>query len=504
MFKFSRLVIAYAIAVPLALLLGYLVVSPGNFTFAVIGMLLFFMAFPLFLKWHHILLIVFWNSVFDVGLLPGQPQLWVLLAFLSFGISFLNHIVFQRKFLSAPELTKPLLFLSAVVLFTAWYRGGIGIRALGGSSYGGRYYVFILAAIVGYFAFTAEPISIARSGKMAGWFFGSGTTAVLSNVVYTLGPAFYFLYYLVPSADAQMQAAADFGLTNIDRISSLEPTCIAAVCCLLARYGIRGIFDLTYPWRLAFFCIAFGASFFSGFRTGIMILMLIFACQFYLEGLLRSHYLPIVLGLAICGMAPVLFFTRSMPTSVQRAISFLPVTVDSEVLEDARNSSEWRFEMWRIVVKEIPKYWWIGKGYGIDPNELAVVSTAAQTGVQLPPYEGQLIAGDYHSGPLSLIMPFGIFGVIGFLWVLVGGYQVLSRNYRYGDPRLRRINTTFLAYYVSYCFSFFFIFGAFNNQMPIFLGVCGLSVSLNGGVRRKAAVKARLIPIRKTLAMEAR
>lgn len=504
MFKFSRILIAYAIAVPLALLLGYLVVSPGSLTFAVVGMVLFFMALPLFLKWHHILLIVFWNSAFDVGLLPGQPQLWLLLAFLSFGISFLNHIVFQKKFLSAPELTRPLLFLAAVVLFTAWYRGGIGIRAFGGSSYGGRYYIFILGAIIGYFAFTAEIISIANREKMAGWFFGSGTTFVLSDLAFKLGPVFYVLYYFVPSALANTQAAAELGLTSIDRISSLEPACTAAFCFLLARYGIRGVFDLAFPWRLVLFCITFVAAFFSGFRSGIILLVLIFAFQFYLEGLLRTHYLPIVLGLAICGMAPVLFFSNSMPHSVQRAISFLPVTVDSEVLEDARDSSEWRFEMWRLVVKEIPKYLLIGKGYGIDPNELAVVSMAEQTGIQVAPYEGQLIAGDYHSGPLSLIMPFGIFGVIGFIWVLIGGYKVLSRNYRYGDPRLRRINTTLLAYYITYCFSFFFLFGAFNTQMPIFLGACGLSVCLNGGVRKKAPLKARLIPIRKTVALEAR
>lgn len=504
MFKFSRILIAYAIAVPLALLLGYLVVSPGNFTFAVIGMVLFFMALPLILKWHHILMIVFWNSAFDVGLLPGQPQLWMLLAFLSFAISFLNHIVFQRRFLQAPELTKPLLFLSAVVLFTAWYRGGIGIRALGGASYGGRYYVFILAAILGYFALTAEPIPIGRSGKMAGWFFGSGTSFVLSNLAYTLGPAFYFLYYLVPSDFVMAQVASDLGTTDIDRISSLQPACTAAFSFLLARYGIRGIFDFACPWRLAFFCITFGAAFFAGFRSAIIVLVLIFACQFYLEGLFRTHYLPIVLGLAICGMAPVLFFSKSMPYSVQRAISFLPVTVDSEVLADAKDSSGWRFEMWGILIKEIPKYLVIGKGYAIDPNELAVVSMAKQTGVQIAPFEAQIASGDYHSGPLSVIIPFGIFGVIGFLWVLIGGYRVLSRNYRYGDPRLRRINTTLLAYYIAYGFSFFFIFGAFNSQMPIFLGACGLSVSLNGGVRRKKAVKTKLLPIRRTVAMEAR
>ena len=337
MFKLSRLLIAYAVAVPLALILGFLVSSPNTITFSVIGMLLFFLALPLFLRWHHVLLIVFWNTAFNAFFLPGQPHFWLLFAALSFGISFLNHIMFQTQFLRAPELTRPLLFLAAVVLATACYRGGIGIRALGGTAFGGRYYIYILCAIVGYFAFTAEPVPILKSGKMAGLFFLSGTTFILSNLVYILGPAFFFLYNLVPPEYATGQAASDIGLTNIERIQGLPPACTAVFCFLLAHYGIRGLFDWARPWRFVFLCLTVGAAFFGGFRSVVILLFLIFALQFYFEGLMRTHFLPIVVGLAIFGFAPILFFANTMPTSVQRAISFLPVNVDSAILADARH-----------------------------------------------------------------------------------------------------------------------------------------------------------------------
>jgi hypothetical protein len=103
----------------------------------------------------------------------------------------------------------------------------------------------------------------------------------------------------------------------------------------------------------------------------------------------------------------------------------------------------------------------------------------------VPSYEESLLAGDYHSGPLSVIIPFGIIGSVAFLWVLIAGFRVLYWNYRFGDERLRRINTTLLSYYVAYSFSFFFIFGAFNSSLYSFLGAVGLSVSLNAGVKRK-------------------
>ncbi len=40
-------------------------------------------------------------------------------------------------------------------------------------------------------------------------------------------------------------------------------------------------------------------------------------------------------------------------------------------------------------------------------------------------------------------------------------------------------------------FPFFFIFGGFSNQLAIFLGVVGLSVSVNGGLKRKPVLTDR-------------
>jgi hypothetical protein len=501
MFKLSRLLIVYAIAAPLALILGYLVSSPDSFTFSLIGTLLFFFALPLFLKWHHVLLILFWNSVFNANFLPGHPDAWLAFAALSFGISFLNHIMFQKRFLRAPELTVPILFLAAVVLGTGWFRGGIGIRAFGGASYGGRNYLLILGAILGYFAFTAEPIPILKGRKMTGLFFLSGLSNGLSNIVYMMGPAFYFMYALVPMAAAIGQIGSETTSLNMTRITGMGQASIFALCLLLAFYGIRGLFDWSKPWRFIFLCLTLGAALSAGYRSAIAMFFLIFVFQFYFEGLLRMHYLPIIVGLAICGFIPILFFSRAMPATVQRAISFLPVNVDSDILEDTKASSEWRYEMWAEVWKEVPKYLIVGKGYSINPGEILAVNDAIRAGAASS-FEGSMIAGDYHNGPLSIVVPFGIPGVLGFLWVLVRGYRVLSWNHRFGDARLRRINSALLSYYLAYCISFFFIFGAFNGQLYIFLGICGFSVSLNGGVKRRAAPKRKPIPVPQTLAME--
>jgi hypothetical protein len=490
MFKRWRIFVAYGVAIPLALILGYLVSSPDQFTFSVLGVILFFFALPLFLRWHHALLIIFWNTAFNAYFLPGQPDVCLLFAALSFGISFLNHIVFQKQFLRVPELTCPLFFLAVVVLGTACCRGGIGIRSLGGTTHGGRYYVFILGAIIGYFALTAQQIPILKSRKMASLYFLSGTTSVLGNLAYTLGPSFFFLYYLVSPESTLSQVASDYGLTSSNRIQGLAPACTAVFCFLLLYYGIRELFDWAKPWRFLFLCLTVGASFFAGFRSIFALLVLIFAFQFYFEGLLRTHVFPVVIGLAICGFLPIALYSDRMPPVVQRAVSFLPVNVDAEVQSDAKASTDWRLEMWSVVWKDTPKYLIIGKGYSIDPTDMFLTTEAIRMGM-IPSYEEAMLAGDYHSGPLSVLIPFGIPGALAFLWVLAAGGWVLYSNHRYGDARLRRINTLLLSYYLAYCVSFFFIFGAFNTQMFIFLGAAGLSVSLNGGVRRPSAPKRK-------------
>ncbi len=197
MLSFQRLLIVYVVAIPLALMLGYFAATPDVASIAVVGLVFFVLALPLLMRWSHWLVIFFWNSAFIAGFLPGQIHLWVVLAVLTFGLGVINHVMGHGKFLRAPELTKPILILLAVVLLTARTQGGAGLRALGSQSFGGRRYVDVLAAIIGYFALTSQPISVSKSARTAQWFFLSETSFGFCNVIYMLGPTFYFLYYFI-------------------------------------------------------------------------------------------------------------------------------------------------------------------------------------------------------------------------------------------------------------------------------------------------------------------
>jgi O-antigen ligase len=168
---------------------------------------------------------------------------------------------------------------------------------------------------------------------------------------------------------------------------------------------------------------------------------------------------------------------NKLPLVVQRTMSFLPVKVDPIARGSAEASTQWRLEIWKQAIPQVPKYLLIGKGYSMDPNELYL---ADQSDRQLSDHETILLNGDYHSGPLSVIIPLGVFGAIGFVWFLVAAGRFFYRNHRFGDPRLQRVNTFLLAFFIMKVVFFFFIFGSLYSDLYSFTGLVGLSVSLNG------------------------
>jgi hypothetical protein len=495
MFGLPRILIVYAIATPLALMIGYalstgLSSSADEENLLIVVATVFFLMLPIFFKWHHILMICSWNAALYIPFVPGGLPFWLLLGALSFGISWLNGLLTDSRFLRVPELTRPLIFLGIAVFMTGLLRGGVGLSAFRSSSYGARHYIFIFVAIIGYFAFSAVRIPLEKAQRVAALYVLSATTSLLGNIIFMLGPAFYFLYMLTPIDYRSAELlSSPVGIAGLERFSSVSTVCAALLGYFLLRWGIRGTFSYAHPWRGVLFVATLLLSLLGGFRTVEIMIAILLIVQFSLERLWLTHFTPMLLAFAVA--LGLVFFATSehLPLSAQRALSFLPVKVDPSVEYDAEGSAEWRFEMWRVLIPQIPRYFFLGKGFSIDPNEMYFATIGG--GAEDIQAQAEVVAGDYHSGPLSVIIPLGIWGVAGFLWLLGAGVHVLYRNFRYGDPALRNINAYFLAYFLMQSIVFFLIFGALKNQLYLFTGLLGMSVSLNGGAAKPPPVVAR-------------
>jgi hypothetical protein len=414
---------------------------------------------------------------------PGKPQIWMGLAAVSLTISILQYALNRKmKFLNVPAVAWPLLFLIAVILLTARLTGGFGARAFGGDTYGGRRYFVVLAAVMGYFAIINRRIPPKRAGLYVALFFLGSATMAIANLPGTISPSFNFLFLLFPvdstSAFVNQKDVVSTGLAS--RVFGLAPLGQGVFCVMLARYGLRGVLDGAKPWRMATFCLFVAISLVGGFRGTLITLMMTFALLFYLERLHHTRLLmPAIFALLVGGGLLVLFAQR-LPYPIQRSLAFMPfIPIDPMVRMDTEGSSEWRVNMWRDVVPQIPQYLLVGKGYAYSGTE------QAQIGQNVEAFE---LVGNYHNGPLSVILPFGIFGSIAFIWLMVASIRVVYQNYQFGDPAYHNINTFLFAYFVVKVVFFFTIFGSLHSDLPLFLGMLALSISLNGGVAKSVVV----------------
>ena len=478
----SKTHLIMGLSLPLAVVLGYFVAEPMDLgSLAVVVFVLVVLSIPLMMKWYYPLLVLCWNAAIYPAFLPGRPGLWAIMAFIGLLFAVLGRAVSANaRFVIEPSITKSLLALAGVVVATGLATGGIGLRILGSGNYGGKNYFYFLAAIAGYFVFTSRRIPPRQAGFYVALFFLSGLTYAVGDFAALGGSKLEFLWWFVPPASSLSEAALGGPLRateSIVRISGLALVGPAIYSYLLARFGIRGLLDLTRSWRLLLFLLALAAGVLSGFRSFLMLCGLTVAVLFYLEGLHRTRYVPALLAVILLGSVLVLSQAEKLPLAAQRTLSFLPGKFDYAARESASTSLEWRLQMWKQVLPDVPRHLFLPTGWGIDSREFF---TAVGVGGGADPFAGVILVGNFHNGPLSVLIPFGLYGAIAFVWFLVAGLRVLHRNWKFGDPALRTVNTLLLASFAARVVWFFFFFGSLHSDMASFAGVLGLSVALNG------------------------
>jgi hypothetical protein len=481
-FSVSRVQIIYTLCLPLAVLLGYFLADPmQSGSMAVVLLVVSVLSVPLLMRWYHPLLVFSCNAALNLYFLPGGPSLWIFAAIIGLLFVILNRCIDgNRRLMIGGLIPWSLLVIGVVVVGTALLTGGAGIKALGGSSYGGRHYINIAAAIALYFALAANPIPISQSKIYYGLFFLSGVTGMLSVLVYVGGDRFSSLYLFVPRDLMLIQAANSvegFQLGTV-RMSGLVSASSAICLFMLARYGVKGILDIGKGWRLLLVGLSLGFGLLSGFRSFFGFILLVVTIGFFLEGLHRTRYffsLALVGILCFCGL---LAYSSKLPYTIQRSLSFLPIEISPTAKQDAQGSLDWRLDMWKHLLPDVPKYLLRGKGYALDPGELYLSRENGLRGYGSSS-DSFILTGDYHNGPLSVIIPFGIWGAVAFIWFLCATGRMLYLNFANGSPALKTINTALFACFLARLFFFIVFVGSFETDLAYFTALAGLGVSLN-------------------------
>lgn len=479
-----RALLAFGICVATALFIGYELATPMERTSMLsVGLVLFLLFVPILLKWHHEFLIITWNISLVAFFLPGTPALGYLAGGLSLLFSVAKRALLQQaNFIHCPSVSIPLILLAAVVLLTARETGGIHGRALGSGDWGAMRYFLVLGAIAGYFAFVNQPVPPDRAKLMAGLFFLSGVTSVFPVLIALAGPGVQFLLVMFAQTSIVATESTMFSL-DLQRFIGLTFMSQSVCWFMMLRYGIRGIFNWGRPGRFITFGVMFALGLLGGFRSFLILFVLIGLVQFYFEGLFRSRFFVWFSMAGVVGATLVFAFADQLPGAVQRSISFLPVQIDPAIRRDAAGTLDWRLEMWRVTLPIVPRYLLLGKGYNFDGTDYYLTTLGAERGM-FRAYDAAIISSDYHQGILTLIIPFGIWGLLAFLAFCGASLRVLYRNYRYSPPEFRLINTFLLSYFVGRLLFYLTLYGEFDLDLMVFTGTVGISLSLNGGMRQ--------------------
>lgn len=494
-----RGLLIYGLVIPVALVFGYLLATRSDAglyidwsTWGPIGAVLGLISAPLLLKWHHPLLFLTWNMSAVLFFFPGSPPLWFAATGLSLILSLVHRMMDREmRFISIPSIMWPLAYLAAVVFFTARFTGGFGMRVLGGGTYGGRRYWLIFAGLAGFLAMTAQEVPRRQALLYTGLFFLGYLENLTSAVIPLLPRELYWLAAIFPVSGNDLGALNSHNgvFEAVGRYSSLSIAFAGVFLFLLARYGIREMLSASNIWRFLLFLISLVLNLLGGYRSSFIFLAMVLLLVFYFEGLVRSKYLGILLAGTALGFALVVPFSDKLPLAIQRTLSFLPLKLDPIARYEAEYSTDWRLRVWRVALPEIPRYFWTGKGLGINGQDLELTAELQRRGLATAE-DSVIMTDDYHNGPLSVIIPFGIWGTIGWLWLLGASVRAMWLNYRYGDESLRKINTFLLAYFLGKILFFFLIYGSFYSDVAIFAGIIGLNLAVNGGITKPARAHA--------------
>lgn len=373
--------------------------------------------------------------------------------------------------------------LVMVSVAQAFLRNPVGLNVLGSESIGAKpYWNVLLALIAGaYLSLLKVPMTRVRNAMrfmLSGMFLSS----VISVAAYFSGSVAmvtgrYLGIWGKPSENPMTQAYNQ--VTDPSAATRNQGAEAMARFLSLAIVSKRNpFFALIHPFWGFLVLATCAAAGLSGFRNVLISTGLTFAFATYYWGRARALCGATMLGLVCILLLNVVNLATPLPPNVQRALSFLPGTWEEQYVVDAQGSTEWRVEMWRLALTT-DRYIQnkvIGDGLGLSREQFEFMSNMEAKVGLLSNSDTQdiaMMAGDYHSGPVSTIRATGYVGLGILLYAMiltsVRAHRLITRTR--GTEWFGSVLVLALPAVWSPIF-FVFIFGSFGS------GVVGLLMQM--------------------------
>ena len=434
-----------------------------------------------------------------VNAVPGSPPVWAFGALIAFVIFAMRFAMRKPDFTLRLDLMDFAVVLNIFALVQAYLRNPTSLLMLGGDLAGGKPYAVFAVAIMAYFFLSTLRTDL-PSFRLAVLVMVCATLAdgVLSLAAEYIPPLAAFvlpIYSNVNFGVAASGQAFSVDLSQARSGSSFAPIgeTIAIVLLCFSR-PIRCLLP-THPFRLCLFMIAIGLLLLSGFRSITAYILVVYVVVAFV----RRNYIDIgavvmaaVFGVAILAMSGL---AEKLPFGAQRVLSVVPfVKVDEKAKLSGEESSEWRFEMWRIALTS-DRYIHnklLGDGFAMSAREMRAQLDAAQGyddgSTSLDRIEGFMLRGSFHGFHVETIRftgAVGLFAAVFAMFVFMHKAWQLLAHYR--DRPIFGFVAFIAIPFVIYPFWSLLVFGAYRSDFPQFLASAGLLKMLDTLRRQELA-----------------
>jgi hypothetical protein len=368
-----------------------------------------------------------------------------------------------------------------------------GMRFLGSSIWGGANYVNVYLGLAALFVTQSISMKPRLWAKLPYVILAVTGFDVIIAVITTIFPSLIYKIYPFYSAvsTAGIQEILTGNAVDTARLGPFGNFGLALITLILASVSLRRMLAPPFFLRLGGLFVSFLGVLFSSYRSNIFYTGAVFLIAGVRDLKFRILiFLPIVaiflFGLSVLNSEFVRF-----PKQMQRSLSFLPGTWDSQMQNDAQASNEFRRDVWTTFVRDFfPAHPLLGRGFGFRTEEAA--PSAYHPGYAHD-YHQMVEVGNIHNGFLSCLDTFGIIGTFFFvLWnlrLLLRTFQVSFRNTTPEETGLR-----FLALCLGGSILCYWL-GALNvgSFLPREFALAGVFLQLRAEGRR--AVASALSPV---------
>jgi hypothetical protein len=381
---------------------------------------------------------------------PGMSYttLGLLPQVLLIGIFAIGFVMGRRPWGGEKLAERRPFFCLMVVTAVLMSAHGSGIRMLGSSTWGGMIYVLLFAGIAFYLAVNGLRLQ----GKQIRWIvWGSLLAGFIGAALKAKG----------------FGAIEDDGGVGSTRLTWLLP--VASVLFPLA-FALK---FKRYPWISALLLlICLGLIGLTGYRSRLIAFIMIAGAYGFFKARSKIKYVAFMGLMAVSIWVGVIAISPVLPLGLQRAVSFVPgAHVDYRTAQDAAGSIDWRLDIWTYCLEQSKQYLLIGRGSTFDVRETLTELGVNDIRLFSPWFAYQ--TRSYHSGPLTLLIDYGIPGLLAALW-LTG--IVLKRLWK-AAQRVAAINTFEARYALFLCATMIWQWVAFYLVFGAMAGFANLIVS---------------------------